>query len=55
MRIYRVTIIGTRDLHADNIEWDDEIWRANKDNKKNSKPDRSLSWRWLGRLVYHDE
>lgn len=60
MRIYRVTIIGTRNLllHADNIEWDDEMetWRANKDNKKSSKPgdDRSPAWRWLGG-VYHDD
>jgi hypothetical protein len=60
LRKYSIEIKGTQPLlmHADNIEWSDqmEAWRADPENKKNSKAgdDRSPAWRWLGAL-YHDE
>lgn len=59
MREYGVTITGERPLlmHADNIEWSDQMdrWRADPSNKKLSKAgdDRSPAFRWLGH-TYHD-
>lgn len=59
MRSYAVELTGKMPLlmHADNIEWADEMdrWRAEPTNKKGSKPgdDRSPAFRWLGAL-YHD-
>lgn len=59
MRTYRVTITGTFPLlmHADNIEWADEMeaWKNDPASKKKSKAgdDRSPAHRWIG-SVYHD-
>jgi len=56
---YAVTITGTTPLimHADNIEWADEMsaWKDRKENKSKSKAgdDRSPAFRWIGSL-YHD-
>jgi hypothetical protein len=60
MRRYQIDITGVQPLlmHADNIEWADEMekWKNDKDNKKGSKAgdDRSPAWRWIGGL-YHDD
>lgn len=60
MQTYQVTITGTQPLlmHADDIEWADEMerWKLDKDNKKNSKPgdDRTPAHRWIGSL-YRNE
>jgi hypothetical protein len=59
MQRYRITATGIQPLimHADNIEWADEMekWKLNKDNKASSKAgdDRTPAWRWLG-CLYHD-
>lgn len=60
MQTYRVTITGTQPLlmHADDIEWADEMerWKLDKDHKKLSKAgdDRTPAHRWIGSL-YRDE
>lgn len=60
MQTYRVTITGTQPLlmHADDIEWADEMerWKLDKDNKKVSKAgdDRTPAHRWIGAL-YRNE
>lgn len=60
METYRVTITGTQPLlmHADDIEWADEMerWKLDKDNKKMSKAgdDRTPAHRWIGSL-YRNE
>lgn len=59
MRSYTVTLTGKMPLlmHADNIEWADEMsaWKNDPANKKSSVAgdDRSPAYRWLGTL-YHD-
>lgn len=59
MRSYEITITGKMPLlmHADNIEWADEMdrWKSDSKNKKTSKAgdDRSPSFRWLG-CLYHN-
>lgn len=60
MQTYRVSITGTQPLlmHADDIEWADEMerWKLDKDNKKHSKAgdDRTPAHRWIGSL-YRNE
>ena len=60
MQIYQVTLTGIMPLlmHADNIEWADQMerWKNDPANKKRSKAgdDRSPAFRWIGSL-YHDE
>jgi hypothetical protein len=60
MRTYDITITGKMPLimHADNIEWADEMerWKNDPTSKKKSKAgdDRSPAFRWLGAL-YHDD
>lgn len=60
VRKYLVTLTNVRPilLHADNVEWADEMeaWKADPANAKLSKPgdDRTPPYRWLGSL-YHDE
>lgn len=60
MQTYLVTITGTQPLlmHADDIEWADEMdrWKNDKDNKKVSKAgdDRTPAHRWMGSL-YRNE
>lgn len=60
MKTFQVTITGVQPLlmHADNIEWADEMdrWKLDKDNKRLSKAgdDRTPAHRWIGNL-YRDE
>lgn len=60
MQTYQITITGTQPLlmHADDIEWADEMerWKLDKDNKKMSKAgdDRTPAHRWIGSL-YRNE
>lgn len=60
MQTYQITITGTQPLlmHADDIEWADEMerWKLDKDNKKHSKAgdDRTPAHRWIGAL-YRNE
>lgn len=46
-------------MHADNIEWADQMdrWKEDPANKKGSKAgdDRSPAYRWLGSLYHDDE
>lgn len=55
-----ITITGKSALlmHADNIQWADdmEAWRKNPANKSKSKAgdDRTPPWRWIGCLNYDD-
>ena len=59
MQIYQVTLTGIMPLlmHADNIEWADQMerWKNDPANKKRSKAgdDRSPAFRWIGSL-YHN-
>jgi len=59
MRTYQVTLTGKTPIlmHADNIEWADQMerWKADPKNKAGSKAgdDRSPAFRWLG-CLYHD-
>jgi hypothetical protein len=59
MRRYAVTVTGTNPLlmHADSVEWTDQIklWQKDPENKKVSiaGDDRSPAWTWIGAL-YHD-
>ena len=60
MRTVRIELTGKMPLimHADNIEWADEMeaWRTNPANKAKSKAgdDRTPPWRWIGSLNYND-
>jgi len=60
MQLYKVTITGVQPLlmHADDIEWADEMerWKLDKDNKKMSKAgdDRTPAHRWIGSLYRND-
>ncbi|MCP4677705.1 MAG: hypothetical protein GY854_19750 [Deltaproteobacteria bacterium] len=59
VRNYRVTLTGISPLlmHADNIEWRDQVtnWRNDPLHKKKGTAgdDRSPAWSWVG-YVYHD-
>lgn len=56
----KVRLTGTQPLllHADNIDWSDQMeeWRKDPENKKKSKAgdDRTPPYRWLGCLTYDD-
>lgn len=54
---FRLTGVTPLLLHADNIDWADQLeaWRRDGQNKKRSKAgdDRSPAWTWIGYL-WHD-
>lgn len=60
MKTVRVRITGTQPLllHADNIDWADQMeeWRNDSRNRKKSKAgdDRTPPFRWIGALTYDD-
>ena len=59
IRTYTAVLKGLTPLilHKDDVDWADrmEEWKADPDNKKNSKAgdDRTPAWRWIG-CLYHD-
>ena len=60
MRTVRVEFVGETPIlmHADNIEWADQMaeWQKDPKNKGKSKAgdDRTPAWRWIGCLNYDD-